>query len=118
MGGFFVVEQSLLRQPLQPGESRTLEGLAPMFHRPFKYELRAGQSAVVVPIFCGGAAADPAANGKLPTRRVHVVIGHPLPADASPEVIRRHIRQLGRWLDDLQRMGETPITATIPQELP
>lgn len=43
LGGFFVVEQSLLRKPLQPGELRTLEGLAPMFHRPFRYELRARQ---------------------------------------------------------------------------
>jgi hypothetical protein len=43
MGGFFVVEQSLLRKPMQPGESRALQGLAPMFHRPFRYQLQAGQ---------------------------------------------------------------------------
>jgi hypothetical protein len=43
MGGFFVVEQSLLRKPMRPGESRTLEGLAPMFHRPFRYQLHAGE---------------------------------------------------------------------------
>jgi transglutaminase-like putative cysteine protease len=40
-GGFFALEHSLLRQPMQPGEKRTLQLLAPMFTQLATAELTA-----------------------------------------------------------------------------
>lgn len=40
-GGLFAPEHSLLRQPLQPGEQRTIQALAPIFNQLATYELTA-----------------------------------------------------------------------------
>lgn len=42
-GGFFSPEQSLERQPLQPGEKRTLRALTPGFNQTAEIEFSAGQ---------------------------------------------------------------------------
>ena len=46
-GGFFVQERSLERQPMQPGEQRTLRGLAPMFDQVLTFELAAQEKEAV-----------------------------------------------------------------------
>lgn len=41
LAGFFAIERSLVRQPMRPGERRTLRGLAPMFNQLVAFELNA-----------------------------------------------------------------------------
>jgi acyl-[acyl-carrier-protein]-phospholipid O-acyltransferase/long-chain-fatty-acid--[acyl-carrier-protein] ligase len=79
--------------------------------------LRGTSAAPVIPIYCG-ALPEPSHQGRaLALRRVQVVIGHPLAADATPEAIRQAIHALGEWMREMDQAGQPAITAMIPGAL-
>ncbi len=67
-------------------------------------ELRRQTSAPVLPVYCG-ALAPTQSNHPSAVRRMLVVIGQALPAEASAEEICRSIHALGEWMHQADRDG-------------
>lgn len=70
---------------------------------------RAVPAMRILPIYCGGLS--PASR----IRRVHVVIGHPLPSETTARELRMAIRDLGDWLHNTEEAGKAPLTLMIPK---
>jgi MFS family permease len=100
---------------------------------PFVQELLAQMPVGILPIYCGSARGPAADNpllhetdGQPPGdsvpglhpaafRHRRVVIGYPLPPQASLEEIRRTIRMLGDWLHATEKAGGQLTTVMIPK---
>ncbi|MDZ4820049.1 MAG: transglutaminase-like domain-containing protein [Planctomycetota bacterium] len=66
-GGFLALEQSLLRQPIQPGERRTLTGLMTVVNQPVVMELTAGTTETTRLLDHSEDLLRVDCNAKLPT---------------------------------------------------
>jgi acyl-[acyl-carrier-protein]-phospholipid O-acyltransferase/long-chain-fatty-acid--[acyl-carrier-protein] ligase len=71
--------------------------------------------APILPVYCGALAPHSLGNGKVSViRRMQVVIGRPVAADAAPEEIRRTIHLLGEWMRQTDSEGIHAVTSMIP----
>jgi hypothetical protein len=76
-------------------------------------DLRAGQPACIVPVYCGALAPRQAAKRGDP-HRIRVLVGEPLPPGATAAEIRQALGQLGEWLkstDPAASHGAGPVPA-------
>jgi acyl-[acyl-carrier-protein]-phospholipid O-acyltransferase/long-chain-fatty-acid--[acyl-carrier-protein] ligase len=84
----------------------------------FLHSLRERMPAKVLPVFCGSnTAAPPGANGrKADPKRIYVVIGEPVPPEATAKDICDKIHRLGEWIRQLEQGGKfDPPTVEIPK---
>jgi MFS family permease/1-acyl-sn-glycerol-3-phosphate acyltransferase len=74
--------------------------------------LRLGKAVPIVPVYCGAMA--PGTAERPAKKRIQVVIGHALPPDTPPAIIRMAINRLGNWVEDSAHAGETLVSVKIP----
>src|SRR5262249_31054729 len=77
----------------------------------FLDELRSRAPAKILPVYCSSRPKGEEER----MQRVRVVIGRPLPSDASARGIRTALHELGKWLHDTERSGRVPTTVMIPE---
>jgi MFS family permease len=65
----------------------------------------------IVPVYCGPLHPE-AADGH--DKRIRVVFGHALPANARLDEVRASIRRLGEWIRASETNGHLPPNAVIP----
>jgi len=78
------------------------------------HDLRRLTAAPILPVYCG-ELSPPAGSGPKPMlRRMQVVIGRPLPIDATGAEIRLAIHVLGEWMRQTEESGVAVATSMIP----